>query len=156
MTFLVVVKGLAVPTVRNHLAYIRTFFHTHGLGVPSPTDSQPLHLTLREAACFLSCPQQQKFPVTAAVCQHLLAAHSYFSPFRSLFLLLFLTSLRLSLVLPTTGSFSPAEHLAWGCISFFPGNCVHLEIRKSKIIQCAKKTLQFMVPVHRNISVCLA
>ena len=49
VTFLVVVKGLAVPTVRNHLASIRTFFHTHGLSVPSPTESQPLHLAFPES-----------------------------------------------------------------------------------------------------------
>ena len=156
VTFLAVVKGLAVPTIRNHLASIRTFFHTHSLGVPSPTESQPLYLALRGAARFLSRPQQQKFPVTAAVCQRLLAAHSYFSPFRALFLILFLTSLRLSSVLPTTGPFNPAEHLAWGCVTFIPGDCVHLSIRKSKTIQCAEKTLQFVAPVHRNFSVCLA
>ena len=156
VTYLTVVRGLAVPTVRNHLASIRTFFCTHGLGVPSPTESRPLQLALRGAARYLSRPQQQKFPVTAAVCQRLLAAHSYFSPHRSLFLLLFLTSLRLSSVFPTTGRFDPAVHLAWGCITFLPGNCVHLSIRKTKTIQCAERTLQFVVPVHRNLSVCLA
>ena len=156
VTFLAVVRGLAVPTIRNHLASIRTFFSTHGLAVPSPTESQPLHLALRGASRFLSRPQQQKFPVTAEICRRLLAAHTFFSPFRPLFLLLFLTSLRLSSVLPTTATFNPAEHLAWGCVVFVPGHSVRLTIMKTKTIQCAERSLKFVVPVSRHHSVCLA
>ena len=157
VTFLAVVRGLAVPTIRNHLASVRTFFATHGLGVPSPSESQPLHLALKGAARFLARPQQQKFPVTALICQRLLASHGIFSPVRSLFLLLFLTSLRLASVLPTTSStFNPAEHLCWGCVTFTPGLSVRLSIRKTKTIQCAERTLQFVIPVCRNQSVCLA
>ena len=80
VTFLVSVRGLAVPTVRNHLSSVRSFFATHGAWVPSPTESQPLNMALRGAQRYLSRPQQQKFPVTASICQQLLGAHSFFSP----------------------------------------------------------------------------
>ena len=156
VTFLVSIKGVAVPTVKNHLSSVRTFFATHGVWVPSPTESQPLQLALRGAKRFLARPQQQKFPITVPICQQLLAAHSFYSPLRSLFLLLFLTSLRLASVLPTTSSFDPACHLSWGAITFLPGHSVRIDIRKTKTIQCAERTLQFSVPVHRTLSVCLA
>lgn len=156
VSYLVTVKSLGVATVKNHLASVRTFHSSHGFFIPSPKEHYPLSLALQGAAKFLSRPSQQKFPVTAPIMSRLLAACSMSSPIRSLYLLLFLTSLRLSSVIPSAHpfTFKAGAHLTWSDVLIKPEG-VLVTIKKTKTIICLERTLSFFVPRHRSPSVCL-
>ena len=154
VTHLAAVRGLSWGTIRNHLASIKTYHASYGLWVPSPTEYHPLKMALAGARRFLARPQQQKFPITVPICQRILASCSFYSPFRSLVLLMFLTSLRLASVLPTKSTFIPFIHLSWGNLTL--GNTsVTIAILKTKTIQCLEKTLRFTVLTNDISSACL-
>ena len=111
-------------------------------------------MALSGARRFLARPQQQKFPITVPICQRILASCSFFSPFRSLVLLMFLTSLRLASVLPTKPTFIPFTHLSWGNL-LIRRSSVTISILKTKTIQCLERTLRFTVLANEVSSVCL-
>ena len=117
--------------------------------------SQLIHV-IQGAARFLARPTLQKFPVTAPILTRLMAAWPMSSPIRVLFLFLFLTSLRLSSVLPSAYpfTFKPLFHLSWANLSFTTEG-VLITILKSKTIICLERSLSFFVPAHSSPSVCL-
>ena len=154
-SYLALVRGLAVPTIQNHISAVRQEHLAAGFNLPTPGSYFPLRAALQGAKRFLSRPVRQKLPISPSLLARLVAATEWASPMRCLYLTLWLTFSRLASVIPTSvPQFSPRLHLAWRHIEF-TGDAVKITLETTKTIQCKERSLVFIVKKHENESVCL-
>ena len=154
VTYKTVILRHSVSSTLNSLSTVRRFHLAAGVDLPTPSSHFPLKEAIRGARRFLSKPTVQKLPMYPTLLCALVGGTAWGSPWRCLYLTLWLTFSRLASLIPTTGQFDPAAHLTWSNITFY-SNAVKVVLDKTKTIQCKERNLQFIIPIHNNSSVCL-
>ena len=149
-------KGRCVDTTRNYLSSIRRFHLQRGVELVTPTEFLPLSDAIKGSRRFLQRPTKKKWPITPGLLAHLLAHFRWGSPWRCLFLFLFVSFARLASVIPAGRRqvFRPAEHLTWKDVSFSNGG-VTVKLTRTKTVQMSERYLTFFIPEHEDASVCL-
>ena len=156
VTHSIVIRGMALGTVRNHLSSIRREHLTHGYSLPTPSDYFPLSDVLRGARRFQSRTPKKMLAIDPRLLSRLVSIFPFGSPVRCLFLLMYCTFARLASVIPAgrKENFSSLDHLVWSDLRF-SGDGVIVHLKKTKTIQCKERVLEFDIPVQTNKSLCL-
>ena len=142
VTYLAMIKSRAVGTIRNHLSSIKTYHAQFEVFVPSPKENLKLKMVLRGAQKFLKRRILQKLPITPQILLALLQKVPVSHPLHVLYIVLFLSFLRPSSIMPNTPSeFDPKKHLTWGDIDWLPDGVI-LNIKFSKTLQCLERNLR--------------
>ena len=146
----------AVSTTLNSLSAVRRFHLQSGIDLPTPNSYFPLKEAIRGARRYLQRPTIQKLPIYPSLLSALIGGTGWGSPWRCLYLTLWLTFARLASLIPMGPSqrFDLASHLSWGNVVFYRDS-VQIIFTKTKTIQCSERYLQFRIPKHANQSICL-
>ena len=154
----------SADSLQHYVSAVRTLHTSMGLTCPSPSEYGPLLHVIRGVRRIAQRPVRKSLPVTPPILRNLLNSQpqhplcgiqaSILIVFRAFSLLLFLTMLRSSNLVPADRSSIDLEMiLTWGSIQRTSHGII-ITVRKSKTIQFSQRTQKIPLAASPNKAFC--
>ena len=166
-TWLVLTGRLSCAgSVKQYLSAVSTLHKMFGFSCDTPKSYGPLNYTVQGIKRRMAAPARRMKPITPAILHNLLhfptipptdpwSVHAFFTTIKSLYIILFLSMLRSSNLIPASpGLVDHRRQLTWGKITKFQDRGVVFTVTLSKTIQFAERVHEVALAAAPGSALC--